>query len=270
MREVTIEPAAEGKGRSFCGVLLSYIEADAWWASGSAKDVIRPVWAAFAASEGESRPFVANLRLGRLARPNAKTKSGAIELMRSADYEFLTQKLDGVVATTVYLPELFAHDPGMVDPTGIKFIIAIPEAWEAEHAAAVNPADAAAATLHVARLRYAGAPDRAGLAALIPAATLFNSFLDRRTRCPLIPDLRFQLQIFIAALTEGVAQFPSDSDNRYRWSEQEWGSKGQFKLQATGLAEARIARVVGMNCPHERLEKFLAANAKAYFDTTKP
>lgn len=269
MREVTIEPATEGKGRSFRGVLLAHIEGDGWWASGSS-EVIRPVWAVFATSEGESRPFVANLRLGRLARTNPKSKHGAIELMRSADYEYMTQKLDGVIATTAYLPELFAHDPGMVDPAGIKFIIAIPEAWEADHAATVSPADAAAATLHVARLRYKGAPDREGLAKLIPAATLYCSFLDRRTRCPLIPDLRFQLQVFIAALTEGMAQFPSSRDHRYSWAEKEWGSSGLHKLEADGLEEARIARVVGMNVKHDDFEKFLAANAKVYFDTTKP
>ena len=63
MRDVLIAQGDSQKGRQFRAVCLATIEADSLWDGGeTAGDKIRPVWAAFAGSDGELRPFVANMR----------------------------------------------------------------------------------------------------------------------------------------------------------------------------------------------------------------
>lgn len=265
MEKVTIV-SDSGKGRSFSGALIASIEADKFWSNGSGGgEAKRPVWAVLGASTGESRAFIANVRMGKLLRTNERSRHGSYEFLRSAGYEFLTQKFDNSVATTVYLPELFLHDPGMVDPEGVKFVLPVPKFWLEAHTKSINPQDIDAALSHVRRLRLQGLPETDELRALVPCASLFCSFLDRRTRCPLIPDLRFQFQAMVTCLHHKIATFPGKERGWYR--DEGWGMSD--KCLANGLVEAGIDRVFAMNTKHEDIEALLSECAAKYFALTR-
>jgi hypothetical protein len=112
--QLTIEPKAPAPGgrpsrnppktRRFHVTYLAHLCANAWWSGGqAAADATRPAWLLFAATERAARPFVANLQTGHRAalvpyRPDGTftpSPVAQLELLKSAGYRFLWQRLTG-------------------------------------------------------------------------------------------------------------------------------------------------------------------------------
>ncbi|MES2384509.1 MAG: hypothetical protein V4593_08165 [Pseudomonadota bacterium] len=236
MQDFTIQPDpnAGKKGRSFSAKLTSYVVADHMWDSGGGSN-IRPIWAQFVGSDAELRPFATNLKLGRKAEPTQgrnRSPSDRLEFLRSANYQLAWQReVEGTILT-VYHPDLFRLDPGMVDPAGVAFVMLVPQWWlAAQTLPAVGGADAA-------------------------RASLFAAYLDRRTRCPLVNDTAFYVQLLSAALEAGHAHEPDERRNPKHCH----GS-----LAAEGLADAGIASALAFKADHETIEAFLAEQVGIYF-----
>lgn len=136
-KTLVIRTGKSEKGRSFQGTLLAYADADALWTLGGANtEVHRPVWFVAACSEQEAGPFQANLRLGNMAEvPNGNrgtgrnSKGDRFELCRSARYQYAVQRLPAGTVIQAFLPELFAIDPGMVDPEAVRFVMVPAKTW---------------------------------------------------------------------------------------------------------------------------------------------
>lgn len=170
MQDLRIEPAEEGKGRTFRAAMLAHVEADHLWSSGSG-DTIRPVYAAIAAGHGEIGPFLANLRTGRKAivgpERYGKSKGRQVEFLRSAGYSYVTQRHPEGVVCQIFLREVVQLDPGMVDPkNGIRFLCMPPAGSD-------------------------------------PVAH-WIAWLDRRTRAPLIPDPAFHQMLLDRCIKAGA------------------------------------------------------------------
>jgi hypothetical protein len=134
---------AEPKTRQFHAQLLAYVAANAWWEGGQANtETVRPVWLMLAVTERAARPFVSNLQAGCRATIQpchdslawGASPEGAIELLRSAGYRYLTLKLKGLASDTVsvitaYLPDLVTRDPGMIDREGVGFLALTSRRW---------------------------------------------------------------------------------------------------------------------------------------------
>lgn len=121
------------KTRAFRAWLLGLVEADFAWDAGEARTgVVRPVWAAFGASEMEAAAFEANLRDGR---PCVSSRgSTRYEFLRSAGYMWTRQRAPGGegVVLTAHHPGVFCHDPGYLadDPVaGVRFCAMPSLAW---------------------------------------------------------------------------------------------------------------------------------------------
>lgn len=262
-RQLVIEPPKEGKGRTFRASLLAYVAADALWSGGAADvDSTRPVWMMLAGSDAELRAFVANLRTGHRADVSTENRwsrraPARYEILRSAGYEFSWQRTPLGSAVTVYLPSLFCLDPGMVDPDGIKFCVLPPAEWLAS-----QQLDVAGPMAHLRRLGC-GFED-ALLASLVPLSALFAAYLDRRTRCPLIPDPRFHAQLLCAALSKGIASFP-ESDHYY--GDMPWGVHRGFGFKEEGTEVMGLAQAIACKVKHEDFETFLADQVSLYFAT---
>lgn len=254
--------ATTKKGRAFTSHCVAAIIADSIFAeSGDADKAIRPVWAMFAGSEAETRPFIANLRLGRKAEPANSSRVSAnerYEFLKSIGYSVAIQReVEGTI-TTLYHPELFRLDPGMVDPEGIRFILLVPEDW-----AAVQDVEPSPAIHHALKLGIKF--DKVDLTTLVPAAYLFTAYLDRRTRCPLLADGRFSMQILLAALDQGLASFPGDG-LRYARNSGEWGYNPKHGFRAERLERAGIQHAISFGATHEVFEAFLAEQVTRFFE----
>ena len=138
LTEVVIAPEEGKKGRSFRALHLASATADARWPGGATKKegVLRPVHAIFLGSEAELRPFAANLQLGRLASTSGEStrrrrnqQQTGFEFLKSAGYRQAWQRHEEGAVLTVYLPDLFHLDPGMVDPKIVRFVLAPSKAW---------------------------------------------------------------------------------------------------------------------------------------------
>lgn len=229
MQDYIIQPETGKKGRSFSAKCTALVVADTLWSSGSG-DTIRPIWAQFVGTDSELRPFATNLKLGRKAEPsNGHKHSNAerLEFIKSAQYQVAWQREAEGSIVTLFHPDLFRLDPGMVDPEGAKFVMLVPYWW--------NDAQ----TLDVEDAR----------------ASLFAAYLDRRTRCPLVADVAFYRRLLAAALDEGFAHSPGDRKIEY--------ARGTF--QASGLDDAGLDSAISFSAPHDRLEEFLAEQVSEHF-----
>jgi hypothetical protein len=273
MRNVWIEPKSEGKegkevkGRTFRAVLLASVEADLLWRGGSsgATDSMRPVWAMFAGSDQELRAFMANLTAGRLVMCEKRYgyyrsgKQERLEFLRSAGYQTIWQREDEGVVATIYLPDLFKLDPGMVDPSGIGFVILPTQEW---HAQQILPTFALA--LHLERCGYELGSEWAQEWAT--TAHLFAAYLDRRTRCPLIADGRFYTQLLAACLKNKLASFaPKDSFSH----SQDFGVHKEHDYHETDTQLVGFRKGLVFRSDHTKFETVLAQEVEIFFRVTE-
>ena len=281
--EVRIEPKVAGKGRTFCATFLASASADALWNAGATEtgDIERPVFAVFAGSDAELRPFVANLMLGRrgLVSNGYRRKAKGFEFLKSAGFRYLWQREAEGSIVTVYLPELFLMDPGMVDPKEAKFVLLPSAKWAAQQAIDVAPIVKHARRLPVVktantppteewlRERFEAPLSDDKLASLVPTAYLFAAFLDRRTRAPLLADGRFYMQLMLACLSAGLASWSVTDFSGYR--DQPWGCHKELRFSEEGVEGAGMLPGIAFKAEHATLEALLAEEIALYFDLTK-
>jgi hypothetical protein len=275
--DLIIQPSGE-KGRSFQATLLASVTADALWSGGStATDDVRPVWSMYAGSEQSLRAFVANLRCGRKAAYAGSGKGFGsrrgekrLEVLKSAHYQLTWQRADIGSLATLFLPDLFRADPGMVDPVGASFVLLPPRSWA--DAQTIDDADVARATRHVAALvddngngnGYPIKPE--ALAELVPIAALFAVYLDRRVRLPLVADLAFYLQLLLACLDTGLASWSETGAERYRAEDAgHWGEARDLGFDERGTAAVGLLPGVALKATHEAIGELLAEQATIYF-----
>jgi len=269
MRNVSIEPKTEGKGRTFRAVMLASVEADLLWSGGaSGSDNMRPVWALFAGSDQELRAFVANLTAGRRVTCEKRYgyyragKEDRLEFLKSARYQTIWQREEEGALATVYLPDLFKMDPGMVDPTGIGFVLLPTQEW---HAQQTLPTTALAR--HLAKCGYQLGPDGAKEWAKEWGATahLFAAYLDRRTRCPLVADGRFYVQLMAACLKHKLASFAAKDSFSHT---QEFGVHREHDYYETDTQSVGFRQGLVFRSNHENFELVLAQEVETFFRLT--
>lgn len=205
-------------------------------------------------SDNELRPFVANLQTGRKAdHPGGSKYQGTsrFEVLKSAGYQYAWQRTPLGSVVTIFLPDLFRLDPGMVDPKGIQFCLLPSLDW-------LMPADPKAEEF-LAKLKVpTGDP---AVQHALTLAPLFVAFLDRRTRCPLIPDPRFYALLIVGALTHGLATW---SVTDYYHS-RNWGEHKNLSYKEHETTTVGYARGLAFKATHEEFEAFLAEQVKLFF-----
>lgn len=261
MRNLVITTSDTKKGRSFSALQIACVEADSLWEGGrTSTDTVRPVWMMLAGSEIELRSFVANLRGGRKAevgngyRSRGKEK---VEFLKSVGYQFTWQRMPEGSVVTVFLPDLFRLDPGMVDPKGIQFVVLPTKEY-----ISTQTIDIATAETHSRGLFKL--PADIDFTQVVPTAALFCAYLDRRTRCPLLVDSRFYTQLYLACLEKGLASWSHESYSYCR----EFGQNSRVPFLETDTDKVGLLPGVAFQANHEDFEKVLAEEVKRFFDVT--
>lgn len=274
MKRYVIQPKEEGKGRSFGATLAAVVTAYGLFPEGNDGKTIRPVWALFAGTDAELGSFAANLKGGRKAQEagyNRKGDDERIEFLKKVRYQTYWQRESEGSLVTFYHPELFRLDPGLIDPEGVHFVLLVPSDWSQ-----AQQVDAAAPVRHVRAL----SPhlDEALLTSMVPAAYLFAAYLDRRTRCPLVADGRFYLQLLTAALEKGIASLPgNDIRHTSMYSREEWGRHAHhsFDIQIgdrydrLGLDAIGLQHAISVRAKHAEFEAFLAEQVTLFYSRAK-
>ncbi len=266
MQDLIIQPQEGKKGRSFRATCVAAVTADALFPEGGGA-TIRPVWAMFAGSDAELRPFAANLKLGRKAERDTQSynrrggDAERYEFLKSVGYNMAWQREPEGSLVTLYHPGLFRLDPGMVDPQGLNFVTLVPKEW-----AAHQKVDVQLPVEHVLRMGKSPITVKA-LEALVPTAYLYAAYLDRRTRCPLIADGRFYLQILIAGLAQGLTSLPG-VDFRWPSPKEDWGYHKTHGFVAYGLEHVGVLHALSTKSNHVSFETFLAEQVSLFFDYT--
>jgi hypothetical protein len=232
--------AKKPKTRSFTAVLLSFVTADLLWEGGQASaNEKRPVYLSVAQTDAAMRPFLANLLAGQkaeiLGRHSGYDDAGGnkLRLLKSAGYRTAVQRFNGTTIVHIWLGELFDLEPGMVDDEMCRFISAPPGWWCDEQSQNLSGKQIDDVLAHMealgllgggaSRLNTPGGFDRDELVALVPAAVHFTAMLDRRTRRPLVNDLAFSVQLYMAALGYKLASYETaDSYRSRRWDRASW------------------------------------------------
>ncbi len=272
MIDFCIEHKEGPKSRQFQATCLGFITAYDLVEETDSSDNIRPVWATFVASEQGLRPFMANVRLGRVLYRNAHRDDPKerMQFLKSARVQTEWQREPEGAAATMFYPEPFQMDPGFVDPERVAFITLVPEDWAVD-----QKLDVGKPPWHVMALAAKRSPNTnkwpdwltvQELERMVPTACLFAAMLDARTRCPMPTDPRFALQILIAALDSGLASLPN------RWSSWAstctgWGFSNN-RFMAEGLERAGVRHAVQFLGTHEQVDAFLAEQVAVYLKET--
>lgn len=264
-----IEPNDDtGKGRVFRAGLLGFVSCTWLWPQPSENE--RPVFMVYAGTDVQIRAFSANLQTGRKAKipkgTHGRLSDGTVfECLRSAGYAFATQRFSGLSVVTVYLPEFFDRNPGMVDPEKIQFLAAPSVEWRDAYLGR-NP-DVAPVVAHVLKVRKSlkrsADVTAEKLAELVPSAALFAAYLDPRTRAPLIADPRFHLQLLVACVDAGFLRFAGEK--HWSWGEAAWGEAEHKQFYSYGTAEMKLDRVFGFRATHAKFAEVLAIEVARYF-----
>lgn len=239
MQDLTIQPQNEGKGRSFRATMVAHVEI--LEVSPRSNDVRRPVFLAVAGTDNELRPFVANLRTGKKAERGYKGRE-RYEVLKSAGYQCTWQRTSKGALVTLFAPDIFSLDPGMVDPKGVSFCVMPSRDWTQDSDVEVPDFVPKDRVESVRRM-----------------APLFIAYLDRRTRCPLVQDPRFYVSLLAGALSEGLAAFPGGSSYYPNWGE----LRG---FSSEGVEDLGMHEPLFFSASHAVLEDFLARHVKAHFE----
>jgi hypothetical protein len=288
----------EGKGRAFRALSVATVMADALWEMGvdsgtgrNARKHDRPVYAVFAGSEGELRPFVANLLTGRPAVPSVSSgyrrrgSDAGYEFMKSVGYKVSWQRHEEGSFATVYLPDLVALDPGMVDPKGIKFVVIPGEEYLRREAEKMPVDDIVKYAWHLPVVKDANEPEKdwrghvvSGcveplsadvLSGMVPLSYLFSLYLSNRSRAPMPPDGRFYLQLLLACLKQGLASLSTTDRDSYGHGGERFGRNASYKFAEEGLETGHLAPGLAFMANHEEIEALLAAECETYFKRTE-
>lgn len=245
MKSLTIRPVVEGKGRSFQAEGLAWVKSSRLNPHNS--EDIRPIWLMYGATEESSRAFTANLRLGRCAEFDDGKKG--IVLLKSSKYVFRHQRCSAGVITTAFIPQFFQLDPGMVDPLLISFCILPTAAWLEKRRSYFTPDLYAYAEFVLSLYRSENSEVRDKVVHLSP---LLAAYLDRRTRCPLVADPKFHIQLLAACASANLLSFSRDN---YLSEYEEAGTESVGLLP--GLA---------FHSTHLVFEKLLAEQTQLYYE----
>lgn len=281
MQRITIEvphTIKKNKTRRFSASLLGYITADLLWEGGKAKtDDHRPVYLAVAGPPTTLNPFLANLKSGRKAILDIDSYGRGkekIHCLKSTSYETTMTAIGSDAVATMLLPEVFAVEPGMIDPDVCQFLSVPPQWWVDEQLAALTQDREMVSSIlsHAAALGLMSDGQQRPIPiprpqtdeeilSLVPLATHFALCLDRRTRLPIIIDPRFFLQLYVSALDIGFSSVPGNTGYGKFWGKQAWADG--FKM--VGTEALGFAPGVMFTASHEGgVDLFLAKNVRMY------
>lgn len=264
MKFLRVESKEDSKGRSFRGEIVCYATANSFWEGGenAGRDLIRPVFAVFACSDAEARPFQANLQCGNKAQcfndygHDDRTKW---EFMRSAKYTYVQQKHPEGVFVQAYLHDLFRDDAAMVDPNEVKFILIPSVEWLAPEDARVLDHLQAWADKIDWKERYTEAPKDDALVLIARSCHLWARQIAVRTKLPIPNDVRFFAQALASCLLVGASTFSGDKSG---WT-RSFGVNGGFVCE--GLERYGLSSGIATKAKHEDIAKIFAECVDIFF-----
>ena len=269
MKFLRVEPKEGSKGRSFRGELVCWAAANAFWEGGenAGRDLIRPVFAVFACSDAEARPFTANLQCGNKAQEFSdygyENKGTRWEFLRSAKYSFVPQKHPEGVFVQAYLHDLVRDDAAMVDPDEVKFILIPSKEWLAP----VDPNVVAHLGTWFGGInwkeRYVEKPTEADTILIAQSCHLWAKQIAVRTKLPIPNDARFFAQVLASALLEKVTTFAGDASGWKRG----FGVNGG--LATDGLESFGLSSGIATKAKHADIATLFAENVDVYFRIVK-
>jgi len=300
MQKLTIEhkqtemlPEGEGgrKSRVFSATLAGQVVANLLWNVPSRTEADRPVLTVLAGLETELNPVARNLLTGRravLSGGGSWEDIQRIEMLKSASYATSRDQAcaaDGSSGLALYLRELVVADPERISPDGVNALVLTPR-WYSEQEAARLTHDhelvqdcldhaERLGLLHEGENRL-NLPRRFTadeLVRLLPQAVRHGSFINRRTRRPLVARLEYYLQLYLAAVAWGVSSLPHTEGSLKRVGQPSatdpwWWARGKGAWQsfrATGMADCGLEMPVATHCTHDELDKFLTVQNRLYF-----
>lgn len=313
MYQLTIRPPETGsprrrgpapKSRGFTATALAWITGRELWPDPTVQtDHLRPLWLMVAGADRTLIPFLANLRAGRAAdltsgpAPSYRSSSPPrLELLKSAGYRLQWQRncgVDGASVVTLDQSPLVDLEPGAIHPSGLSFLCLPPRWWVAQETARLR-ADPAQYQVGRAQCQALGITEAnrpaverllaipltltvESMLDLVPQAAYFAAYLDRRTLRPLIQDRAFDLQLYLAALHQGIAslsQTPASLQRHQSYynasgpdpADPWWWVRHAHYADFQEVGTTAIGLLPGVACTttHATLDTFLAAEVQRY------
>ena len=267
-QRVQVEQEGDSKkGRVFEAILIAKVTCATVLAQATSAQ--RPIFAMFAGSYNELRPFIANIQMGRKVEDAGKYRSATkYEFLKSVKYQVVWQiesepkgavyQPEPLSIATLYYPDAFKLDPGMVDPKGIEFCMLPTKEWIQKQAIdPTGPLEHMRKIIECKDVHHrTKEADLKDLAQRVTHAYLFAAYLDRRTRAPFPLDGRFFLQLFHACGEKGLLKTSTGAFRQYNYYE---------KFETDGLEEVGLEPCTAFSAKHSAFETLLSEQVTLYY-----
>jgi hypothetical protein len=257
---ITTDESGKKKGRSFSGEVFAYASCNALWEGSGSGSTLRPVVLIVGTSDEEAGPLLENLRAGERALMKGEPGPAAgatVELLRSAGYAFAPQRTEEGTILTAYLPSLFDFQPGLVDADGVRFVLLPAREDLAEMRVGATEHEVTRRCL----ARLGVAMNEESFLDLSATALLWAVYLDLRCELPIPPESDFRVEMYLAALHQGLASSAVPPGKTADFAPFEHEAFGFIAYIAPGVP---VAPAVATKATHEELRTFLAAEIARY------
>ncbi len=295
IRATTIKTLKNSKGHSVTVHLEGFIAAQDFYDDRANPDSARPVWAVFSGTEDNMRGFTANLiGLGipaRLHVDGEEGEKGRIECPRSLGYKtssFYDPEQRGAVALRVYLPAYAVTLAPLEEGEPIKFVKTTPTDWYqeqldwlrqqpevsraiVEHGERIGIVEGGSSKYQRSQLSLPIKLNSAELLELIPHAAEVLELAMQVSHTTVIPTLAFAVQLYLAALSEGLFSLPhtakskqkdvqSDPDDRWFWARR----RDMTSFECVGLNNIGFSHATLIGCARSQLDRLIDKQAMLY------
>lgn len=275
-RIVVERQSKEGKTRSFeARVVGMTISNMAPWVKPNDDKLIQPVSVLIVGDDSSVRAVVANLRTGRRCwltdrkRNTVRNKQPYPSLdLTGTKYQYLFQQFDEGTICHVYSIDLYNQDPGMIDPDDIQFIAPVPKQWVEEQQQYLQAIDPELKSWAIKEFTKVCKPQslksehewQSIADSIVECAAMTCVYLDRRTRIPILPDLRFQVRLFLECVTVGLCRYPEQKNERYS---RQWGFSGPSFI--SNDREMGLVWSIQCRASHDSFQSVLARVVNQHF-----
>lgn len=221
---VAVDKKQEGKTRNFQATLTQWVVSSLMKGYNTAlsDDHLQPCYLQLCGDESSLKAVVANIKAGnRLYFPNRKSKNisgkrlySGVHLSKSK-YSYLWQYFEAGASVEIINNELFSIEP--LDEMGdsFSFIALISQEWCDSQKSIIESSDPEifdwSRKLFYSKYgEYENNKHMVFIAEhLVYFSSMFSLYVDRRTRVPIMPSLRFQVMLFLECANAGIVRFSS-------------------------------------------------------------
>lgn len=220
MERVKVQSSNEGKTRSFEVQLVSLCQCS--FIPQPNYRAIAPVFAHLVGDEQSLRAVVASIRTGRRLwlvdrkyQQNANSPYPYLDFIKKEKWVYAWQYFEEGASVQIFAKNYFEIEPGIIDDETIKFISIVPNKWKEDNITNIRK-DMREFACDYFNVKKDNEIYDFIYSNLVEISTMYCMYLDRRVFVPILPDIEFQIKLFVECLKNRICAFGKETNIDYK------------------------------------------------------